>query len=147
MCVGDSAPPYSADLLTRNIVILRHIVDAMRPISSRTIVVLVANPVDVLASLFQKISGLPSSRYPTPRFFIFYFFIGLIIRRCHAYSVIGTGTYLDSCRLRYALSERLGVAPSSVHAYVVGQHGDKQVALWSSTQVGGVNIKGDNQMH
>lgn len=68
-----------------------------------TVVLLVANPVDVLTAVFQRISGLPAER------------------------VIGTGTFLDSMRLRRQLSLLTGVAASAIHAYVVGEHGDLQV--------------------
>jgi L-lactate dehydrogenase len=67
--------------------------------------------------LFQKISGIPKSR------------------------VFGSGTFLDSMRLRTALGNRVGIAPSSIHAYVVGQHGDFQVPLWSCAHVSGIPLQ------
>ncbi len=80
-------------------------------------IVLVTNPVDVLTSVMQQASGLPPER------------------------VLGTGTMLDTARLRQVLGRELGVAPQSVHAQVVGEHGDSEVVLWSSAQVGGVPVR------
>lgn len=101
------------ELVQRNQDILKSVLSGMQPIKPTAILMLVANPVNVLTCMAQKMSGLP------PR------------------QVIGTGTYLDSIRFRVAMKERLRVSESSVHAYVVGDHGDKQVAVWSSADVGG----------
>ena len=79
----------------------------------RGLVVVVSNPVDVLTSVVAERSGLPPER------------------------VIGTGTMLDTARLRQAVGEELRVDPHSVHAQVVGEHGDSEVVLWSSAHVGG----------
>ena len=81
------------------------------------VVVVVSNPVDVLAQVVQEASALPRPR------------------------VIGTGTLLDSARLRYELGAELDVHPQSVHAYVVGEHGDSEVCLWSSARVGGRSVR------
>ena len=78
---------------------------------------MVANPVDVLASVFLRHSGLPAER------------------------VIGTGTMLDTARLRQVLGAELGLNPVSVHAQVVGEHGDSEVPLWSSAQAGGMALR------
>ncbi len=80
-------------------------------------VVVVTNPVDVLVRVVTEASGLPPRR------------------------VIGTGTMLDTARLRQMLGERLGLAPSSVHAQVVGEHGDSEVVLWSGARAGGVPLR------
>ncbi|KAG0032150.1 hypothetical protein BGZ81_011561 [Podila clonocystis] len=101
------------ELVQRNEDILKSVLDGMQPIKHTAILMLVANPVNVLTCMAQKMSGLPP------------------------HQVIGTGTYLDSIRFRGAMKERLRVSESSVHAYVVGDHGDKQVAVWSSATVGG----------
>lgn len=79
--------------------------------------VMVTNPVDVLTGVMQQASGLPPER------------------------VLGTGTMLDTARLRQVLGRELGVAPQSVHAQVVGEHGDSEVVLWSGAQVGGVPVR------
>lgn len=81
------------------------------------IVVVVTNPVDVLVRIVAESSGLPVTR------------------------VIGTGTMLDTARLRHAIGRELRVDPRSVHAQVVGEHGDSEVVLWSGAQVGGVSLR------
>ncbi|KAG0056025.1 hypothetical protein BGZ83_006638 [Gryganskiella cystojenkinii] len=100
-------------LVLRNEEILKGVLDGMKPIKSSAILVLVANPVNVLTCMAQKFSGLPP------------------------HQVIGTGTLLDSIRLRVALKDHLHVSARSIHAYIVGDHGDKQVAVWSSAHVAG----------
>ncbi|MCK7494941.1 MAG: hypothetical protein MZW92_30415 [Comamonadaceae bacterium] len=77
------------------------------------IVIVVSNPVDVLTRVLQQASGLPPSR------------------------VIGTGTMLDTARLRQRLAQHLGVDARSVHAQVLGEHGDSEIVHWSAAQVGG----------
>ena len=74
------------------------------------------NPVDVVTYIAQEISGLPHSR------------------------VIGSGTVLDTSRLRHLLAQRLGIGVTSVHASIVGEHGDSEIALWSSATVGGTPL-------
>ncbi|KAF9209748.1 Serine/threonine-protein kinase MRCK gamma [Haplosporangium sp. Z 27] len=100
-------------LVLRNEDILKDVLSGLQPIKSTAILILVANPVNVLTCMAQKFSGLPPSQ------------------------VLGTGTYLDSIRFRVAMKEHLKVSETSVHAYVVGDHGDRQVAIWSSATVGG----------
>ena len=80
-------------------------------------IVMVTNPVDVLTGVMQQASGLPPER------------------------VLGTGTMLDTARLRQVMGRELGVAPQSIHAQVVGEHGDSEVVLWSGAQVGGVPVR------
>ncbi|KAG0224810.1 hypothetical protein BGW41_004955 [Actinomortierella wolfii] len=107
-------PGESRDaLVDRNEQILRSVLDGMQPIKPTAILILVANPVNILTCMAQKFSGLP------PR------------------QVVGTGTYLDSIRFRVELKNALHVSESSIHAYIVGDHGDKQVAVWSSASAGG----------
>ncbi|KAF2262545.1 l-lactate dehydrogenase-like protein [Lojkania enalia] len=99
-------------LLSRNLHILSSIFSAMQPISPHTILLLVANPVDILTYFARKLSGLPESQ------------------------VIGTGTSLDSARLRGILATKADVSPSSIMAYVLGEHGDSQFIAWSSATIG-----------
>ena len=80
-------------------------------------VVLVTNPVDVLTQVMTTASGLPPER------------------------VLGTGTLLDTARLRQMLSQELQVATQSIHAQVIGEHGDSELVLWSGAQVGGVPLR------
>lgn len=81
------------------------------------VVLMVSNPVDVLTQVAWKVSGLPRQR------------------------VIGSGTVLDSARLRSLLSAHCGVDPRNIHAYVIGEHGDSEVAAWSTASIGGVPVK------
>ena len=103
------------ELLEGNATIARTIGASLR--GYRGIVIVVSNPVDVLTQLVLESSGLPPER------------------------VIGTGTMLDTARLRQAVGEAIGVDPRSVHAQVVGEHGDSEVVLWSSASVGGLPLR------
>lgn len=84
----------------------------------RGVVVVVSNPVDVIVRVLTDATGLPPER------------------------VIGTGTVLDTARLRQVLGRELNLSPKSVHAQVVGEHGDSEVVLWSSAAVGGLPLRG-----
>jgi L-lactate dehydrogenase len=84
---------------------------------SPAVVVAVSNPVDVLTRVLQQASGLPAAR------------------------VLGTGTMLDTARLRQRLGERLGLDSRSVHAQVLGEHGDSEFVHWSQAQVGGAPLR------
>ncbi|KAJ4300971.1 hypothetical protein N0V90_003060 [Kalmusia sp. IMI 367209] len=99
-------------LLSRNLHILSSIFSSMSPISPTTILLLVANPVDILTHFARKLSGLPESQ------------------------VLGTGTSLDSARLRGILAQKAEVSPSSIDAYVLGEHGDSQFVAWSNASIG-----------
>ena len=103
------------DLLRDNAGILRELGAKLR--NYRGLVVVVTNPVDVLTYVVAESSGLPPER------------------------VMGTGTMLDTARLRQALGQELRVDPHSVHAQVVGEHGDSEVVLWSSAHVGGTHLR------
>ena len=103
------------DLLRDNARILRELGTTLRDYEG--LVVVVTNPVDVLTWVLAESSGLPPER------------------------VIGTGTMLDTARLRQVLGEELRVDPHSVHAQVVGEHGDSEVVLWSSASVGGTPLR------
>ncbi len=104
------------DLLQRNRKIIEEIVDDIVASGSRAVILVVTNPVDVLAYVAWRRSGWPAGR------------------------VIGSGTVLDSARLRYLLSRYLQVDTHSVHAYVLGEHGDSQLVAWSLSHVGGVPV-------
>jgi len=106
------------DLIGRNLKILGSAIDDMKPFRDDTILLIVANPVDVLTYFAQKFSGLPKGQ------------------------VFGSGTFLDSARLRGILAERTGVAASSIDAYVLGEHGDSQMVAWSTATIGGVPLAG-----
>jgi L-lactate dehydrogenase len=88
----------------------------MKPFRSDTVLLLVANPVDVLTYFAQQFSSLPKAQ------------------------VIGSGTFLDSARLRGILAARAEVAASSIDAYVLGEHGESQFVAWSLASIGGVPL-------
>lgn len=103
------------DLLRVNAAIVR---DVARDLAQmRGILVIVTNPVDVMTQVAAEASGLPLAR------------------------VIGTGTMLDTARLRHALGRELDVEPRSIHAQVVGEHGDSELVLWSGARLGGVALR------
>ncbi|MBI4887397.1 MAG: L-lactate dehydrogenase [Acidobacteria bacterium] len=104
------------ELLRDNAAIVREI--GRRLVGCRGVIVMVTNPVDVLTRVMAEASGLPPAR------------------------VVGTGTMLDTARLRHVLGRALRLDPHSIHAQVVGEHGDSEVVLWSGAQVGGVPLRG-----
>lgn len=100
------------DLLKKNAAIFKDMIGQIMDAGFDGIFLVVSNPMDVLAYLTWRYSGLPAER------------------------VIGSGTVLDSARLRFRLSQRLQVHPKNIHAYQVGEHGDTEFAIWSSANVG-----------
>lgn len=104
------------NLLQRNVALFRKIVPPAAEASPESILLIVSNPVDVLTYVAWKLSGFPASR------------------------VIGSGTNLDSSRFRFLLAEHLEVNAQDVQAYMVGEHGDSSVALFSSISVGGMPV-------
>ena len=95
------------DLVNKNVAIFKSIIPEIAKRNFAGIMLVVANPVDILTQVAIKLSGLPENR------------------------VIGSGTVLDSARLRYKLGEHLSVDSRSVHAFIVGEHGDSEVVAWS----------------
>lgn len=104
------------DLLQKNAAITKSVVQDIMESGFNGIFLVVANPMDTLSFLTYKYSGLPAER------------------------VIGSGTVLDSARLRYKIAEHLSVHPKSVHAYQIGEHGDSEFTLWSSANIGGESL-------
>ncbi len=104
------------NLLGRNAAIVSGIMDAIVASGSRAVVVVVTNPVDVLTHVALRRSGLPPQR------------------------VFGSGTVLDTARFRYLLSRHCRVDVRNVHAYILGEHGDSEVAAWSMTHVAGMPV-------
>jgi L-lactate dehydrogenase len=104
-------------LLERNAGVFREVIPRVLEYAPDATLLVATNPVDIITMMVTRISGLPPSR------------------------VIGSGTILDTARFRTLLGEHLGVAPQSVHAYVLGEHGDSEVLVWSSAQVGGVPLE------
>jgi len=105
------------DLVRINADIFRQIVPQVTEYNRDCIILVATNPVDVMTYAALKLSGFPSSR------------------------VIGSGTILDTSRLRYLLGEHLGVDPRNVHAYVIGEHGDSEVPVWSLANVAGTRLR------
>ena len=114
--VGGEPGESRLDLLARNAIVVRECMAALSAEGFSGIVLMTTNPVDVLAQVAYEASGLPAGR------------------------VIGSGTLLDSARLRAMLGEELGVEARSVHAYIIGEHGDSEIAAWSSASVAGVPL-------
>jgi len=104
------------DLVKRNAAIFGQIVPRVAEANPDGIIVVATNPVDILTSVALKLSGFPAHR------------------------VFGSGTILDTARFRYLLSEHLGVDPRSVHAYIIGEHGDSEVPVWSLANVAGMRL-------
>ena len=106
------------DLLRANTDVIADIIPrVMANVDTKTVkLIIVTNPLDVMVMLAQKLSKLPAGR------------------------VIGTGTMLDSARLRTILARQLSVSPQSINAYVLGEHGDSSMINWSSACIGGVDL-------
>ena len=111
------------DLVNKNVAIFGSIIPQIRESGFNGILLIVSNPVDVLTYAAIKMSGLPECQ------------------------VIGSGTVLDTARLKYMLGEHLSVDPRDVHAYIVGEHGDSEVAAWSSATVAGVPLNDYCELH
>jgi L-lactate dehydrogenase len=103
-------------LMDRNAQVFRKVVPSVLAHAPDALLLVAANPVDLLTCVVTRLSGLAEGR------------------------VIGSGTVLDTARFRVLLGEHLGVAPHSVHAYVMGEHGDSEVLVWSSAKVGGIPL-------
>jgi L-lactate dehydrogenase len=105
------------NLLQRNANIFKQIIPSVVENNPNGILLIATNPVDVLSYVAWKISGLPASR------------------------VIGSGTILDTARFRYLLSQHFDVDPRSVHAYIIGEHGDSEVPVWSLANIAGMRLE------
>ena len=105
------------DLAAANVAMCRDLVPELVRLAPDTLLLVVTNPVDVVTQAALAYSGLPSSR------------------------VFGSGTVLDSSRLRFLIAEHTGVAVQNVHAYIAGEHGDSEVPLWSTATIGGVPVQ------
>lgn len=105
------------DLLKRNVKVFAAIIDSMMPyLEEHTLILVVTNPVDILTYYTIKKSGLPANR------------------------VIGSGTVLDTSRLKFMLSEHTGIDSRNIHTYVLGEHGDTEVPAFSLTTIAGMDI-------
>lgn len=104
------------ELLTRNAEVFRQVVGQVLAVAPDAILLIASNPVDIMTYVATRLSGLPAQR------------------------VIGSGTILDSARFRSLLGRHLEISPQSVHAYVLGEHGDSEVLAWSNARAGSVPL-------
>lgn len=125
ICAGAAQKPGETrlDLVGKNIKIFKTIVGEIMASGFDGILLIATNPVDILTYASWKFSGLPKHR------------------------VIGSGTILDTARFRYLLSKEFDVASSSVHANIIGEHGDTELAVWSGANIAGVSLKRLLEMH
>ena len=118
LAAGASQKPGETrlDLIKKNAAIWRTIIPEVVKHNSAGILLIATNPVDVLTYAAWKLSGLPAQR------------------------VIGSGTVLDTSRFRYLLSQHFGVDARSIHAYIIGEHGDSEVPVWSLANIAGMRL-------
>jgi len=105
------------DLVKTNVAIYKEIVPSITRYTRDAILLVVTNPVDILTYVTLKLSGLPSNR------------------------VIGSGTVLDTARLKYMISNYAKVDTRNVHAYIIGEHGDTELPVWSDATIGGMDVE------
>jgi L-lactate dehydrogenase len=105
------------DLAAANVAMCRGLIPRLVSMAPDMVLLLVTNPVDVVTYAAQQFSGLPACR------------------------VFGSGTVLDSSRLRFLIARHTGVAVQNVHAYIAGEHGDSEVPLWSTATIGGIPVQ------
>lgn len=118
ICAGAAQKPGETrlDLVSKNVKIFEVVVEKIMDSGFNGILLVATNPVDILSYATWKFSGLPKER------------------------VIGSGTVLDSARFRYLLGKEFDTAPSSVHGYIIGEHGDSQVPVWSLANISGTML-------
>ena len=104
------------ELLSRNAKVFEEVIPKVLKSASGAVLLVASNPVDIITTMVTKISGLSSGR------------------------VIGSGTILDTARFRTLLAEHLSIGAQSIHAYVLGEHGDSEVLTWSGAMVGGIPL-------
>ena len=104
------------DLVNKNVAIFKSIIPQIAERDYQGILLVVSNPVDILTYVALKLSGMPANR------------------------VLGSGTTLDTARFKYALGEHLGVDPRNVHARIIGEHGDSEIAAWSLANISGIPL-------
>lgn len=105
------------DLLGRNTKIFDSIIGQIKAVGTKAILLVATNPVDIMTYVTCKLSGFEPGR------------------------VIGSGTVLDSARFRYLLSKHCQVDPTNVHAYIIGEHGDSEVPVWSLANIAGIRFQ------
>lgn len=105
------------DLINKNASIFKKIIPSITEYNKACILLIVSNPVDILTMLALELSGFPKER------------------------VLGSGTVLDTSRLRYLLSKKLEVDSKNIHAFIIGEHGDSELAVWSNADIAGIHIE------
>ena len=105
------------DLINKNASIFKKIIPSITEYNKDCILLIVSNPVDILTMLALELSGFPKER------------------------VLGSGTVLDTSRLRYLLSKKLEVDSKNIHAFIIGEHGDSELAVWSNADIAGIHIE------
>lgn len=115
--IGQKPGETRIDLVNKNVEVFKGILGEIRARDCGGILLVVSNPVDILTYVTVKLSGLPEHR------------------------VIGSGTVLDTGRLKHIIGESLGVDPRNVHARILGEHGDSELIAWSSAHVAGIPLE------
>ncbi len=115
--VGQKPDETRIDLVQRNVAIFREIMASIKAQDCGGILLVVSNPVDILTYAATRLSGFPENR------------------------VIGSGTVLDTARLKEIIGQRLEVDPRNVHARILGEHGDSEIIAWSSAHVAGIPLE------
>ncbi len=105
------------DLVYKNTEIFKEIIGNIISVEKNAVLLVVTNPVDILTYVSLKVSGLSQNQ------------------------VIGSGTVLDTARFKYSISSHCGIDPRNIHGYIIGEHGDTEVAVWSRLTIGGNNIE------
>ena len=105
------------DLINKNASIFKKIIPSITEYNKDCILLIVSNPVDILTMLALELSDFPKER------------------------VLGSGTVLDTSRLRYLLSKKLEVDSKNIHAFIIGEHGDSELAVWSNADIAGIHIE------
>ena len=103
-------------LSERNAEIMQSIGKKIKTFSPNALILVLTNPVDVMTSIMQRVTGFEKNR------------------------VIGSGTVLDTMRLRSLISSKCSISASNAHVYIIGEHGDSEVAVWSEAKIGGIPI-------
>ena len=114
ICAGASQLPGETrrDLVQKNTKVFKSIIDSINKTGFKGIYLIATNPLDVMTQVTQRLSGLPHSR------------------------VIGSGTTLDTARLRFLIGDELSIHPRNIHSYVIGEHGDSSFIPWSVSRIG-----------
>jgi L-lactate dehydrogenase len=114
--VGQKEGETRLSCISKNLKIFKSIIPEVVKFSPNSILLVVSNPVDILTYITYKLSGFPSER------------------------VIGSGTVLDTSRFKYLLSKHFEIDARNIHTYIMGEHGDSEIATWSLTSIAGMNV-------